>query len=384
MLKKYHQKRKRDKLILNKNPSQKSPLLAAFDIAGRTISRQHTPYIIVELSGNHKGNLQQALALIDHAAATGADAIKIQTYTADTITLKHDGPEFKLEGGLWAGRTLHDLYEEAHTPWDWHPALFERAKQHGIPIFSSPFDASAIDLLESLNCPAYKIASFEINDIGLIKAATQTGKPIIMSTGLATLDEIEEAVQAVIDAGGTKLALLHCISGYPTPIEDCNLRTLTDMQARFTVPIGLSDHTIDNTAAICSVALGAAIVEKHFTLDRSDGSVDAAFSLEPMEFTNLVNSCKNAHAALGTSGYDIKPSEAGGRDFRRSLYITKAMQAGETFTTAHVRSVRPGLGLHTRFLPNVIGKACTQDLAFGLPLQGEYVQGFAEINKASR
>ena len=246
---------------MNKQSQLKnSQLSASFNIAGRNISRESSPYIIVELSGNHKGSLEQALSLIDHAAATGADAIKIQTYTADTITLKHDGPEFRLEGGLWAGRTLHDLYQEAHTPWEWHEALFARAKQHGIPLFSSPFDPSAIDLLESLDCPAYKIASFEINDIGLIKAATQTGKPIIMSTGLATLDEITEAVQAVIDAGGTQLALLHCISGYPTPIEDCNLRTLLDMQHRFSVPIGLSDHTIDNTAAVTAVALGAAII----------------------------------------------------------------------------------------------------------------------------
>lgn len=353
--------------------SERTQLLPSFTIAGRRISRQDAPYIIVELSGNHKGDLQQALTLIDHAATTGADAIKIQTYTADTITLKHNGPEFRLEGGLWAGRTLHDLYEEAHTPWEWHPALFERAKSHGIPLFSSPFDSSAIDLLESLDCPAYKIASFEINDIALIKAATQTGKPIIMSTGLATLDEIEEAVQAVIDAGGTQLALLHCISGYPTPIEDCNLRTLSDMQKRFSVPIGLSDHTIDNTAATTAVALGAAIVEKHFTLDRSDGSVDAAFSLEPHEFIDMVKTCKDAHSALGVGGYELKPSEAGGRDFRRSLYVTKAMQKGDVFTPKHVRSVRPGKGLHTRYLDKVLGKSCTCDIEFGTALKVDLV-----------
>lgn len=355
-------------------------LSEAFSISGRRISREDSPYIIVELSGNHKGDLEQALALIDHAAATGADAIKIQTYTADTITLKHDGPDFMLEGGLWAGRSLHDLYQEAHTPWEWHPALFARAKTHNIPIFSSPFDSTAIDLLESLDCPAYKIASFEINDIGLIKAAASTGKPIIMSTGLATLDEIEEAVQAVLDAGGTQLALLHCISGYPTPIGDCNLLTLKDMQARFKVPIGLSDHTIDNTASITAVALGAAVIEKHFTLDRSDGSVDAAFSLEPQEFKDLVKSCRDAHLALGKPGYDIKPSEAGGRDFRRSLYVAQDMKQGEAFTEKNVRSVRPGKGMHTRYLPSIIGKVCTQNIALGTALQPDLIASFTQLD----
>lgn len=351
-----------------------------FDIAGRTISRTHKPYTIVELSGNHKGNLEQALQLVDAAAATGADAIKIQTYTADTITLKHDGPEFKIEGGLWAGRTLHDLYQEAHTPWEWHEALFERAKTHNMPIFSSPFDATAIDLLESLNCPAYKIASFEINDIGLIKAATQTGKPIIMSTGLANIDEIQEAVQAVIDAGGKQLALLHCISGYPTPIADCNLRTITDLLGRFNIPIGLSDHTIDNTAAVTAVALGASIVEKHFTLDRDDGSVDAAFSLEPAEFTAMVKACNDAHSALGASGYELKPSEQGGRSFRRSLYVAKAIKQGEVFTPEHIRSVRPALGMHTRYFDEVIGKASTQNIEFGTPLTAAHVVGLNPKN----
>jgi len=363
---------------MTKKSSQSSQLLPAFNIAGRRISRQDSPYIIVELSGNHKGDLQQALSLIDHAAATGADAIKIQTYTADTITLKHDGPEFTLGKGLWEGRTLHDLYEEAHTPWEWHPALFARAKSCGIPIFSSPFDTTAIDLLESLDCPAYKIASFEITDIGLIKAATQTGKPIIMSTGMATLAEIEEAVQAVIDAGGTQLAILHCISAYPTPIKDCNLRTLTDMQGRFAVPIGLSDHTIDNTASVSAVVLGAAIIEKHFTIDRSDGSVDSAFSLEPHEFTEMVKMCKDAYSALGNSGYHIKPSEAGGRDLRRSLYVTKAIAKGDVFTPENVRSVRPGKGLHTRYLDNVIGKKSTCNIGFGSALKAEFVDDFAE------
>ncbi|MFT6268038.1 MAG: N-acetylneuraminate synthase [Alphaproteobacteria bacterium] len=357
--------------------TQKSPFKSAFTIAGRRISRQESPYIIVELSGNHKGSLEEALALVDAAALTGADAVKLQTYTADTITLDHNGPEFSLHKGLWAGRTLHDLYQEAHTPWDWHEALFARAKDHNMPMFSSPFDSTAIDLLESLSTPAYKIASFEITDIGLIKNATSTGKPIIISTGMATFDEIEEAVQAVLDAGGTELALLHCISGYPTPIEDCNLRTMVDMQQRFSVPIGLSDHTIDNTASVTATALGAAIIEKHFVIDRSDGSVDAAFSLEPKQFTQLVSECRRAHSALGQSGYDIKPSEIGARDLRRSLYVTADMNKGDVFTIQNVRSVRPAKGLHTRYLEGVLGKAALQDIDFGTPLNASHICDFS-------
>ncbi|ABO23198.1 pseudaminic acid synthase [Shewanella loihica] len=342
-------------------------------INGRQIGPQHKPYVIAELSGNHKGSLSKALSMIDAAAATGVDAIKIQTYSADTITLDHDSPEFLLQGGLWAGRTLYDLYQEAHTPWEWHEALFERAKQNNIALFSSPFDLSAIELLESLNCPAYKIASFEINDIGLITAAAKTGKPLIISTGLATLAEIEEAVEAVADAGGNQLALLHCISGYPTPIEDCNLRTLTDLCQRFDFPIGLSDHTLETTAAITAIALGASIIEKHFTLDRNDGSVDAAFSLEPDAFATLKQEVDKAHLALGHAGYEIKPSEAGGRDFRRSLYVSQAIKKGESFTRDNVRSVRPAHGLHTRYLPQILGQKASQDIAFGEPMRESYL-----------
>jgi pseudaminic acid synthase len=342
-------------------------------IDSRQIGPRCEPYVIAELSGNHKGSLEQALLMIDSAAATGVDAIKIQTYSADTITLDHDAPEFKIEGGLWAGRTLYDLYQEAHTPWIWHSALFERAKQNGITLFSSPFDISAIDLLESLGCPAYKIASFEINDIGLISAAAKTNKPIIMSTGLATLNEIEEAVSTIEEAGGTQLALLHCISGYPTPIEDCNLRTVADLCARFDFPIGLSDHTIDNTASNTAIALGASIIEKHFTLDKSDGSVDAAFSLEPEGFKYLKSETTRVHKALGVAGYDVKPSEAGGRDFRRSLYVSQSIKKGECFTTENIRSVRPAFGLHTRYLEQVIGQKANQDIAFGEPMSEQFL-----------
>lgn len=353
----------------------------SFSIEGRQIGPQHQPYVIAELSGNHQGDLAQALKLIDAAKNAGADAIKIQTYTADTITLDHDGPEFLINGGLWQGRTLHDLYQEAHTPWAWHPRLFEYAREREITLFSSPFDPSAVALLEDLACPAYKIASFEINDIGLIKTAASTGKPLIISTGLATLDEIEEAVQAVQDAGGKQLALLHCISGYPTPIEDCNLRTIADLHKRFGLPVGLSDHTSDNLASVTSVAMGASIIEKHFVLDRNDGSVDAAFSLEPNEFKYMVQDAKRAYLAMGQAGYDIKPSEAGGRDFRRSLYVSKHIAKGECFSADNLRSVRPGLGLHTRNLPTILGRKASQDIAFGTPLSAHHVQDFEEVSK---
>lgn len=346
---------------------------SSIKISNREIGPKVEPYVIAELSGNHKGSLEQALAMIDAAAATGVDAIKIQTYSADTITLDHDAPEFKIEGGLWAGRTLYDLYQEAHTPWDWHQALFAQAKKHNITLFSSPFDLSAIELLESLDCPAYKIASFEINDLGLIAAAAKTNKPIIMSTGLATLDEIEEAVSTVAEAGGTQLALLHCISGYPTPIEECHLRTVADLCTRFDFPIGLSDHTIDNTASNTAIALGASVIEKHFTLDKSDGSVDAAFSLEPEEFKHLKSETTRVHKALGVAGYDVKPSEAGGRDFRRSLYVSQPIKKGECFTTDNIRSVRPAFGLHTRYLDQVIGKKANQDIAFGEPMSEQFL-----------
>lgn len=345
----------------------------SISIQGREISPLKPPYVIAELSGNHKGNLSQALAMIDKAAATGVDAIKIQTYSAETITLNHNGPEFRLEGGLWAGRTLYDLYQEAHTPWEWHEELFQRARKNNITLFSSPFDKTAIDLLESLNCPAYKVASFEINDIGLITAIAKTGKPIIMSTGLATLEEINEAVTAIANAGGTQLALLHCISGYPTPIEDCNLRTISDLCQRFDFPIGLSDHTIDNTAAITAVALGASIIEKHFTLDKTDSSVDSAFSLEPNEFIELKQETTKAFSALGMAGYDIKPSERGGREYRRSLYVCKNIKKGEIFTEHNIRSVRPAKGLHTRYLPQVLGQKAIIDIPFGTALSEQHL-----------
>jgi N-acetylneuraminate synthase len=342
-------------------------------IDGRPIGAEHPPYIIAELSGNHRGELNNALAMIDAAKAAGADAIKIQSYTPDTITLNHDGPEFMIGDGLWGGRTLYDLYSEAYTPFEWHEALFAHAKALGMTLFSSPFDHSAVDLLTELDCPAYKVASFEITDIPLLQKIARTGKPVIMSTGLATLDEISEAVTALKTAGCQELAILHCISGYPTPLEDCHLATIADLQAQFHLPVGLSDHTKDNTAAAIAVTLGASIIEKHFIIDRTDGGVDAAFSLEPAEFATMAEQAKLVKRAIGTVDYRIKPSEIGGRAFRRSLYWAKAIRAGDTITTEHIRSVRPGLGVHPRYLDALIGSRAQCDVPFGTAVAPEHV-----------
>lgn len=326
------------------------------------------PFLIAELSGNHNGDIDRARRMIDAAKAAGADAVKLQTYTADTITMDVDRPEFRLEGGLWAGRTLYELYQEAHTPWDWHEALFAHAAAIGIPIFSSPFDPTAIDLLESLGAPAYKIASFELIDLPLIEKAARTGKPLIMSTGMASLGEVAEAVAAARVAGNDNICLLHCVSGYPTPVEDCDLRTIPHLAQAFDVAAGLSDHTMGVAVPVAAVALGAVVIEKHFTLARADGGPDAAFSLEPAEFRAMADACAAAHAALGSISYALKPSEVGGRSFRRSLYITADVAAGEMLTGANVRSIRPGLGLPPKHLPDVLGRRAARNLARGEPL----------------
>jgi pseudaminic acid synthase len=326
------------------------------------------PFLIAEMSGNHNGDIDRARRLIDAAREAGADAVKLQTYTADTITMDVDRPEFRLEGGLWAGRSLHELYREAHTPWEWHPALFEHARNVGIAIFSSPFDPTAIDFLEGLRAPAYKIASFELIDLPLIHKAAATGKPLIMSTGMASLGEIADAVATARDAGNDNIALLHCVSGYPTPVEDCDLRTIPHMAEAFGLPVGLSDHTMGVAVPVAAVALGAIIVEKHFTLARSDGGPDAAFSLEPAEFKAMVDACRVAHAALGSVSYTLKPSEAGGRTFRRSLYVNRDVSAGTVLTNDHIRSIRPGLGLAPKYLPDLLGRVATRDLKRGEPV----------------
>lgn len=338
-------------------------------IAGRPIGADAPPYVIAEMSANHDGSLDKALAIVEAARAAGADAVKIQTYRPDTITLDCDAPEFVVRGGLWDGRTLFDLYAQAHMPWAWHRPLFDHARKCGITLFSSPFDPTAIDLLEDLGAPAYKIASFEAVDLPLIRYAASTGKPMIISTGMADEDEIGEAIAAARDGGCKELAILHCVSGYPAPAADYNLRTLGDMIGRFGCVTGLSDHTLDNTTAIAAVALGASIIEKHFTLDRSGGGPDDSFSLEPADLAALCASARTCWQALGRVDYGRKDSEKGNVQFRRSLYFVKALKAGEIIPPDAVRSVRPGFGAAPKFLPDVIGRRVTRDVAANTPVR---------------
>ena len=333
-------------------------------IADRPIGLEYPPYVIAELSANHNGKLDTAMKIIEEAKKAGADAVKLQTYTADTITLNSDAEEFQIHGGLWDGKTLYQLYQEAHMPWEWHKPLFEHARKLGITIFSSPFDNTAVDLLEDLNAPAYKIASFEAVDLPLIKYVARTGKPMIISTGMADAEEIQEAIDAAREGGCKELAILHCVSGYPAPAEDYNLRTIPDMIERFGLVTGLSDHTLDNTTAIASVVMGASIIEKHFTLDRSGGGgPDDSFSLEPAELAALSRDSKTAWAALGKVDYGRKSSEQGNVKFRRSLYFVKDLKAGDVITADAVRSVRPGFGVAPKYLEAVIGSRVAADVA---------------------
>lgn len=326
------------------------------------------PYIICELSGNHNGELDRALALVDAAAKTGADAVKLQTYTADTITIRSDRPEFLIKGGPWDGKHLHDLYHEASTPWDWHEAIFQRAEEHGLDCFSSPFDHTAVDFLERFDPPKYKIASFEMNDTPLIKKAASTGKPLIMSTGVASLGEIEEAVRAAREGGASDITLLHCISAYPAPAKEMRLANIQMLKQTFGVRVGLSDHSLGWTVPVAAVALGAEVIEKHMTLARADGGVDSGFSLEPDEFTAMVRECRMAAKAIGTPTHDRQGIGGANATFRRSLYIVEDVKAGEVFTAANVRSIRPGLGLAPKHYEAVLGQRASRDLIFGEPL----------------
>ena len=337
-------------------------------INGRNIGSKYSPYVIAEMSANHNGDITNAYKIIDMAKASGADALKMQTYTADTLTIDSDLPDFQLTEGLWAGRTLYQLYQEAYTPWDWHKPLFDYARKIGITMFSSPFDTTAVDLLEDLNTPAYKIASFEAIDLPLIKYVANTGKPMIISTGMADADEIQEAIDAAREGGCKELAILHCVSGYPAPSEDYNLRTLVDMQQRYGLVTGLSDHTLDNTTAITSVALGASIIEKHVTLDRDGGGPDDSFSLEPSELEALCLDTKTAWKALGEVDYGRKSSELENVKFRRSLYFVKDMKVGEVITEKTVRSVRPGYGLAPKYYEQVLGQKVEMDVKKGTPV----------------
>lgn len=343
------------------------------NIAGRNIGENHSPYIIAELSANHNGKLENALHLIDAASKAGADAVKLQTYRPDTITLNCDGPDFKIKGGLWDGRTLYELYEQAHMPWDWHKPLFQHAKKRGVTIFSTPFDHSAVDFLEDLNAPAYKIASFEATDLPLIRYVAATKKPMIISTGMAGLDEIAEAIEAATSSGCTQLALLHCVSGYPAPVEEYNLKTMTQLARNFGLLTGLSDHTLGNTTALAAVALGASLIEKHFTLDRHGGGPDDSFSIEPSELATLCDEAKAVWKALGTVNFNTKPSEKGNIGFRRSLYFIKDMNVGDMITSECIKSVRPGYGLPPKYHDALLGRKIIKQVKRNTPTDWTYI-----------
>lgn len=344
------------------------------EIDNRKIGPDFPPYIIAELSANHNGDINRAFKILEMAKECGADAIKLQTYTQDTLTIDCDKPDFKIKGGLWGGRTLYDLYTEGHMPWEWHKPLFEKAKELGITILSSPFDNSAVDLLEELGSPAYKIASFEAIDLPLIEYVAKTGKPMIISTGMANEKEIQEAVDTAKNAGCKELVVLHCVSGYPADSADYNLATIPDMAKRFNVLTGLSDHTIDNTTSISSVVLGACLIEKHVTLDRSGGGPDDSFSLEQADLTQLCKDSKVAWQALGKVNYERKESEKDNLIFRRSLYAVKDIADGELLTSENIRSIRPGFGLAPKYYSDVLGKIARGKILRGTALNFELLE----------
>jgi pseudaminic acid synthase len=346
-------------------------------IAGRRIGSDCRPYVIAEMSGNHNRSLERALQIVDAAAAAGADAIKLQTYTADTMTLDIDAPGFVIDDpkSLWAGRSLHALYDEAHTPWDWHRPIMDRAAAHGLHCFSTPFDETAVDFLEGLDVPAYKIASFECSDLPLIHKVAATGKPMIISTGMASLAEIDETVRTARAAGCRDLVLLKCTSTYPATPLDTNLRSLPVLREAFGCPVGLSDHTMGCGAAIAAVAFGAVMVEKHFTLSRAEGGVDSAFSLEPAELAMLRTETERAWQALGVPSFGLSVAETGSLQFRRSLYIVEDLKAGDVLSPRNLRAIRPGHGLPPRELTALLGLRVGQDVKRGTPASWELLQG---------
>jgi N-acetylneuraminate synthase len=351
-----------------------SPALKPLQIAGRAVGPGRPVYVIAELSANHHQSFDEAVRLVRAAKECGADAVKLQTYTADTLTIRSRRPEFLVGGGtLWDGRTLHDLYAEAYTPWDWQPRLKEVADEIGIALFSTPFDPTAVEFLEGMDVPAYKIASFELVDLPLIERVARTGKPMIMSTGMATLAEIEEAVTAARKAGATEIALLKCTSSYPAPAAEANLRTIPHLADAFGVPAGLSDHTMGAAVPVAAVALGACIIEKHFTLSRSTPGPDSAFSLEPAEFQAMVEAVRTAEQALGAVHYGRTANEEKSRVFRRSLYVVRDMRAGDVFTEETVRSIRPAKGLAPKYLGRVVGRRATRDVPAGTPCEWDMV-----------
>lgn len=344
-------------------------------IDGRAIGRNHEPFIIAEMSGNHNQSLERALEIVEAAAKTGAHALKIQTYTPDTMTLDIAEREFFISDSksLWEGKSLYALYGEAYTPWEWHEAIFNKAKSLGMIAFSTPFDASSVDFLESLDVPCYKIASFENTDIPLIQKVAATGKPLIISTGMASIAELDETVRAARAAGCQQLVLLKCTSTYPATPENTNILTIPHMREMFGCEVGLSDHTMGVGVSVASVALGASVIEKHFTLSRADGGVDSTFSMEPSEMQQLVTETERAWQALGQVSYGATLSEEKSKVFRRSLYVVKDMKAGDVLTEANIRAIRPGYGLPTRFLPVVLGKAVNQDIQRGTGLRWDFI-----------
>ncbi len=339
--------------------------MSQLQINGVTIGKNTEPYLIAEISANHNGSIEKAKECITAAARAGASAVKIQTYTADTMTIDSQTDDFLIKKGLWKGKTLYELYGEACTPFEWHPELFQHASDEKITLFSSPFDETAVDLLESLNTPAYKVASFELIDLPLIRYIASTGKPILMSTGMASREEIRRAVDTAKQNGSERVGLFHCISGYPTPLEEANLMSIQGLSREFDLPVGLSDHTIGNTAAIVATGLGATFFEKHFTLDRNDPGPDSAFSIEPEELTALKRDLDDAHLSVGAELVDRTRSESENLIFRRSLYFVEDLGRGETITRKHVARIRPGFGLEPRYYDSILGKKAKKDIGRG-------------------
>ena len=351
-------------------------MIGTIDINGRQVGPGVPAYLVAEISANHGQNFEHAVKIVKAAKEAGADAIKIQTYTPDTLTINCNNEFFKIVNGtLWEGRNLHDLYSEAYTPWEWQPRLQEIANQLKMDFFSTSFDETAVDFLEKMNVPVHKVASFETVDMAFLRKIAKTGKPVIMSTGMATLAEIDEAVQTIREAGGDKLILLKCVSAYPAPPEEMNLRTILHMAEAFDVPVGLSDHTLGIAVPVAAVALGACIIEKHFTLSRATPGPDNAFSMEPQEFKAMAEAVRTAEKAVGTVHYGVSEKESISRVFRRSLFVVKDMQAGETFTAVNMRSIRPGYGLHTRYLKEVMGRKASRSIQRGTPLTWDLVAG---------
>lgn len=344
-------------------------------INNRKIGPGFSTYVIAEMSANHNQDLNKAIKIVEAAKAAGADAVKLQTYTADTMTIDCDNEYFMIKGTIWEGQNLHKLYQQALTPWEWHPKLREVCDRIGIDLFSTPFDTTSVDFLEKQNVPAYKIASFELVDIPLLKKIAKTGKPIIMSTGMATIEEINEAIEAISSSGNSSLALLKCTSAYPAPPEEMNLNTIPYLAKTYEVPVGLSDHTLGSAVAVASVALGGCIIEKHLTLSRQDPGPDSAFSTEPHEFKAMVDDIRTVEKALGQVTFEVTEKQKENRVFRRSLFVVKDIKKGELFSSENVRSIRPGHGMHTRHLDLILGKKALNDVKKGTPISPDFVEG---------